>query len=175
MGFPLQWLLADSLPTDSGGPVPDLHRLPYSPPNFMLLAGTLGGHLAQYDVSKSILPQDAQRCQLRGSVSHLGLCRPLAGNRPARRLWERRSLDSLLRSPYTISRRAGGLAPARRSRTVRRISLFMDEFQLLVHPVALGAGTSLFAGLQGQAELDLVESRQFKTGAILLVYQPKAR
>jgi dihydrofolate reductase len=50
----------------------------------------------------------------------------------------------------------------------------IDEFQIVVNPVALGAGTSLFAGLSQKAELTLIETRPFKNGAILLKYQPAA-
>lgn len=51
----------------------------------------------------------------------------------------------------------------------------VDEFQILVNPVALGAGTSLFTGLPTKAELTLTATRTFKTGTILLTYAPLAR
>src|SRR5437870_1441699 len=46
----------------------------------------------------------------------------------------------------------------------------IDEFQIVVNPVALGQGTSLFKGLSQRAELALVETRRFKSGTILLTY-----
>ena len=48
----------------------------------------------------------------------------------------------------------------------------IDEFQVLVNPVALGAGTPLFTGLTRRANLKLVEARPFKSGAVLLMYEP---
>lgn len=48
----------------------------------------------------------------------------------------------------------------------------IDEFQILVNPVALGEGTSLFKGLHQRTRLQLVESRRFKSGSVLLTYRP---
>jgi len=48
----------------------------------------------------------------------------------------------------------------------------IDEFQIVVNPVVFGAGTSLFAGLPGKAELTLVDTTRFKSGAVLLRYVP---
>ena len=48
----------------------------------------------------------------------------------------------------------------------------VDEFQIMVNPVAFGEGTSLFKGLPKKADLSLRETRKFKSGAILLTYEP---
>ena len=48
----------------------------------------------------------------------------------------------------------------------------IDEFQVLVVPVVLGAGKPLFRDV-GKLELELVESRAFKNGILSLRYQPK--
>ena len=48
----------------------------------------------------------------------------------------------------------------------------IDEFQLLITPVALGAGRTLFEGSQKRLDLDLVSSRTFKNGKVLLTYKP---
>jgi dihydrofolate reductase len=48
----------------------------------------------------------------------------------------------------------------------------VDEFQILMNPIALGEGTSLFSGLPQRAELTLTDTRKFKSGAILLIYKP---
>jgi dihydrofolate reductase len=48
----------------------------------------------------------------------------------------------------------------------------IDEFQILVNPVVFGAGTSLFTGLPHKAELTLTDSRQFKSGVMMLTYKP---
>jgi dihydrofolate reductase len=51
----------------------------------------------------------------------------------------------------------------------------IDEFQIMVNPVVFGDGTSLFKGLPKKAVLTLTQSRQFKSGAVLLTYQPADR
>lgn len=51
----------------------------------------------------------------------------------------------------------------------------IDEFQLMLNPVALGEGNSLFKGLPEKANLSLSQTRQFKSGNILLTYVPVAR
>ncbi len=48
----------------------------------------------------------------------------------------------------------------------------IDEFQIMVNPVAFGAGTSLFKGLPTKAALRLADTRPFKSGTILLTYRP---
>ena len=48
------------------------------------------------------------------------------------------------------------------ARELARLGL-IDEYRLLVHPVALGAGLPLFGG---RARLKLVESRTFATGVV---------
>jgi dihydrofolate reductase len=50
----------------------------------------------------------------------------------------------------------------------------VDEFRILVNPVALGDGTPLFKGLAKKADLTLTDTRKFESGKILLTYQPIA-
>jgi dihydrofolate reductase len=47
----------------------------------------------------------------------------------------------------------------------------IDEFQILVNPVALGKGTPLFAGLPEMVKLRLVRTHTFKAGTVMLVYE----
>ena len=47
----------------------------------------------------------------------------------------------------------------------------IDEYQLLVHPVALGGGTSLFAGLSSRLALTLVDQQRWDSGISLLTYR----
>jgi dihydrofolate reductase len=47
----------------------------------------------------------------------------------------------------------------------------IDEFQIMVNPVAFGAGTSLFKGLTKKAALRLADTHPFKSGAVLLTYR----
>jgi dihydrofolate reductase len=50
----------------------------------------------------------------------------------------------------------------------------IDEFQLLITPVAIGGGRTLLEGIAKKIELDLVSSRTFKNGKVLLVYKPQS-
>jgi dihydrofolate reductase len=46
----------------------------------------------------------------------------------------------------------------------------VDEFRLMVNPVAIGKGTPLFAGLAKRVKLNFVGSRAFKNGNVLNRY-----
>jgi dihydrofolate reductase len=48
----------------------------------------------------------------------------------------------------------------------------IDEFQLLVQPVALGEGTPILKGMKNKTDLKLTNTRVFETGNVLLCYQP---
>ncbi len=50
----------------------------------------------------------------------------------------------------------------------------MDEFRIMVNPVALGKGSSLFTGLSKKSELTFIKSREFKNGNILHYFAPKS-
>lgn len=50
----------------------------------------------------------------------------------------------------------------------------IDHYQIMVDPVALGAGTTLFHGIKRTLGLRLTSTRTFKSGVVLLVYQPIA-
>jgi dihydrofolate reductase len=49
----------------------------------------------------------------------------------------------------------------------------IDEYQLMVHPVALGDGTPFLKGLDRRLDLKLTSTREFKSGTHLLVYQAR--
>ena len=49
----------------------------------------------------------------------------------------------------------------------------VDEYRLLVQPLALGQGQTLFGQLTASRHLDLVEARPFSCGAVLHVYRPQ--
>ncbi len=49
----------------------------------------------------------------------------------------------------------------------------VDEYRILVNPVILGAGKSLFNGLNGRQSLKLLESRTFRSGNVMLCYKPE--
>jgi dihydrofolate reductase len=46
----------------------------------------------------------------------------------------------------------------------------IDEFEIMVNPVALGDGTPLFNGLPHTAHLKPLKTREFKSGKVLLTY-----
>jgi dihydrofolate reductase len=47
----------------------------------------------------------------------------------------------------------------------------VDEYRLFVHPVVLGRGRRLFQDAASTAKLELVESRPFRSGIVLLRYR----
>jgi dihydrofolate reductase len=48
----------------------------------------------------------------------------------------------------------------------------IDEYRVMVNPVILGSGVPLFAGSHTPLHLKLVNSRAFRSGNVLLYYQP---
>jgi dihydrofolate reductase len=50
----------------------------------------------------------------------------------------------------------------------------VDELQLLLTPVAIGGGRTLFEGAEKKIELDHVSTRTFQNGKVLLIYKPHA-
>jgi dihydrofolate reductase len=46
----------------------------------------------------------------------------------------------------------------------------IDEYQLVVHPVAIGAGTPFFPDLERPLGLRLVDTRTFQSGVVYLAY-----
>src|SRR5581483_2311693 len=50
----------------------------------------------------------------------------------------------------------------------------LDELRIMVNPVIIGQGTSLFTGIKQKLNLDLTKTRQFKNGNVLLNYQLKS-
>ena len=48
----------------------------------------------------------------------------------------------------------------------------VDEHRIMVNPVVLGAGTPLFQGIRDKLNLKLLKVKTFRSGNILLHYQP---
>jgi dihydrofolate reductase len=48
----------------------------------------------------------------------------------------------------------------------------IDTYQIMIDPVAIGNGTPLFNGMKRQLDLRLTSTRTFKSGVILLNYEP---
>jgi dihydrofolate reductase len=51
----------------------------------------------------------------------------------------------------------------------------VDEYRLILQPVALGEGHPLFKGLTAPLRLELGDAQSYKTGTVLHVYRPAAR
>jgi len=49
----------------------------------------------------------------------------------------------------------------------------IDQYQFMVDPVALEQGTAIFDGISHKLNLKLINTRTFKTGVVLLVYEPQ--
>lgn len=57
------------------------------------------------------------------------------------------------------------------------VSLFaetglVDGYQIMIDPVAIGEGTTIFKGIKQKLDLKLIEIKSFKSGVILLSYEP---
>lgn len=48
----------------------------------------------------------------------------------------------------------------------------IDEFQIMVNPIAIGDGTPLFKGLTGKTDLHLTRTKQFDSGKAIHIYEP---
>lgn len=49
----------------------------------------------------------------------------------------------------------------------------IDEYHLMVHPIIVGGGKRLFKKGMDQKSLKLIDTKSFKTGVVVLVYQPE--
>ncbi len=48
----------------------------------------------------------------------------------------------------------------------------IDEYQIMVDPVVLDDGTPIFKGIRHKLDRKLTSTRTFKSGVVLLCYQP---
>ena len=48
----------------------------------------------------------------------------------------------------------------------------VDELRIMVNPVVLGNGKPLFKGIHDTLNLKLIKTRTFRSGNVLLYYQP---
>jgi dihydrofolate reductase len=49
----------------------------------------------------------------------------------------------------------------------------IDEYCLVIQPVAIGSGQALFASLPAALPLELIEARSFECGVVVHVYRPR--
>jgi len=50
----------------------------------------------------------------------------------------------------------------------------IDEFHLLLTPVAAGSGQHMFEAIHGAPQLSLLDVRPFASGVLVLAYRPNA-
>lgn len=92
--------------------------------------------------------------------------------------WENSRLASgdAVAEVRALKRAAGGslmiFGSAQLAAALDRAGL-IDEHRLMVNPVILGRGRPLFAGAAEPRRLKLVSSRAFRSGNVLLNYQPR--
>jgi dihydrofolate reductase len=48
----------------------------------------------------------------------------------------------------------------------------IDEYRIIVNPVAIGSGMPLFKDLKSRLDLKLIKARTFRSGNVLLYYEP---
>jgi dihydrofolate reductase len=48
----------------------------------------------------------------------------------------------------------------------------IDEFRFMINPIVIGNGTPIFKGLDSKLNLELVKTRKFNSGNVLLYYKP---
>ena len=48
----------------------------------------------------------------------------------------------------------------------------IDEFRIMIHPIVLSGGTPILNGIKRKLNLKPVSSRVFKSGKVLLCYEP---
>jgi dihydrofolate reductase len=51
----------------------------------------------------------------------------------------------------------------------------IDDYEILVDPVAIGVGTPIFEGITRKLDLKLMKTRVFKSGTVLLCFRPIRR
>ncbi len=77
-------------------------------------------------------------------------------------------IDALKREPGGHLLAWGGAAFAQSLSAARLV----DEYRLILQPVALGEGLPLFKGFSSPFNLELVEATTYRSGATLHVYRP---
>jgi dihydrofolate reductase len=100
-----------------------------------------------------------------------------AALRAAPQLVLSRSGGALEQRVERLRREPGGAIVAHGGASVAQALIragLVDEYRLLVHPVALGSGLPLFPILDEPLRLSLVQLRHFRNGVVGQVYRPAA-
>ena len=86
------------------------------------------------------------------------------------------SADGLVEAVRKLKEEDGpGMAILGSGSIVAQLALanVIDEYQMVVDPVALGNGRTMFDGIDGQLSLKLKDSRTFRNGKVYLCYEPE--
>jgi dihydrofolate reductase len=51
----------------------------------------------------------------------------------------------------------------------------MDELRIILTPILLGGGKTVFDGIKKRYPLRLLSTRKFNSGIVVLTYQPRLR
>ena len=51
----------------------------------------------------------------------------------------------------------------------------IDEFSIFINPIVLGSGKPLFNGIKDRLKLKLIRTKTFKSGNVLLCYEPERK
>lgn len=95
----------------------------------------------------------------------------------ARTDWDGSTLLRDLEGMKTLKAASGGdlLVMGSPSLTANLAHLgLLDELRILVNPVALGRGKSLFVSMHDRLRFQLLDTRAFASGNVLLTYRPQA-
>lgn len=91
------------------------------------------------------------------------------------RLFRSETTDELVAAAHKLKEEDGpGMCLLGSGNIVAQLAAagLIDEFQMVIDPVALGKGRSMFEGLPAPVEMKLAKSRVFKNGKVFLVYEP---
>jgi dihydrofolate reductase len=87
------------------------------------------------------------------------------------RLVKRNIVEEIMKLKRKRGKEIGVLGSADLSSTLIHHGL-IDEFRIMVNPVAIGSGTPLFKKTKKQLRLKLIKTKTFRNGNVLLTYKP---
>jgi dihydrofolate reductase len=129
-----------------------------------------------YEMMASYWPTPLAREHDPVVAEHMNRMPKLVASRTLERLgWENAELlrgDLVKRVQALKSEPGGGITILGSASLVTALSdaRLIDEYQLVLSPVALGAGQTLFRGLERPLELTLEKTRTFSNGSVFLSY-----